>query len=95
MQPISHSTSTYIFKQDYILLTTLSINGVSDFVVEPRMRNPETLLISAYLPDFFIPMVADLGICCSSVGLNSKQRWPDRVFLTWLLDVKLTQSITH
>ena len=29
---------------------------------------------SAYLPDFFIPMVADLRICSSSVGLNSKQR---------------------
>ena len=28
-----------IFKQDYILLTTLSINGVSDFLVGPRMRN--------------------------------------------------------
>ena len=39
MRPISRSTSTYIFKQDYILLTTLSINGVSDFVVGPRMRN--------------------------------------------------------
>ena len=38
MRPISCNTSTYIFKQDYILLTTLSIKGVSDFVVGPRMR---------------------------------------------------------
>ena len=39
MRPILRSTGTYIFKQDYILLTKLSINGVSDFVVEPRMRS--------------------------------------------------------
>ena len=28
-----------VFMQDYILLTKLSINCVSDFVVGPRMRN--------------------------------------------------------
>ena len=39
MQPISRNTSMYIFEQDYILLTTLSINDVSDFIVGPRMRN--------------------------------------------------------
>ena len=33
------NTSTYTFKQDYILVTSLSINGVSDFVVGYRMRN--------------------------------------------------------
>ena len=39
MRPLSCSTSTYIFKQDYNLVTSLSINGVSDFVVGPRMPN--------------------------------------------------------
>ena len=60
MRPISRSTSTYIFKHDYILLY-LS-HGVSDFVVGPKMRDrrvttarPEILLISAYqLADFFL-----------------------------------------
>ena len=74
------SSSTII--SYYILVTTLSINGVSDFVVGPKMRNlrvttarREILLIPAYqLADvFFIPMEADLSICFSSVGLNSKQ----------------------
>ena len=39
MRPISRNTSTYTFKQAYILVTTLSTNGVSDFVVGPRMQN--------------------------------------------------------
>ena len=54
-------SNTYIFKQDYILVTSLSIKGVSGFVVGPRMRNfsvttacPESLLISAYLLSDFL-----------------------------------------
>ena len=80
MWPISCNTSTCIYKQDYILLTTLSINGVSDFVVGPRMRNfrvttaRKSCLFLHTFPTFFIPMVADLSICSSSVRLNSKQR---------------------
>ena len=58
MWPISRNTSTYIFKQDYSLVTILSINSVSDFVVGPRLivlLLPEILLISAYLlADFFL-----------------------------------------
>ena len=74
MQPISRNTSTYIFQQDYILVTTLSMNGVSDFVVAPRMQTFVSLL-PGNLVDFcistcrlfFIPVKADLSICSSSV----------------------------
>ena len=38
MQPVLRNTSTYIFKQDYILVTSVSINGVSDFIVGSRMQ---------------------------------------------------------
>ena len=84
MRPISRNTSAYIFKQGYILVTTLSINAVSDFVVEPRMRNfrVTTARKSYLLVDlfvfffsvfffFFFQMNADLSIYSSSVGLNS------------------------
>ena len=37
MGPILRNTSTHTFKQDYILVTTWSINGVSDFVVGPTI----------------------------------------------------------
>ena len=55
MRPISRNTSAYIFKQDYILVTTLSIDAVSDFVVGPRMRNfrVTTARKSYLLVDFF------------------------------------------
>ena len=56
----THDTSTYIFKQDYILVTAISINDVSDFVVGPIMRNfPVTTarkfccFLHIYLPTFF------------------------------------------
>ena len=42
MRPISRNTGTYIFKQNYTLVTILwinHVNGVSDFIVGPRMRN--------------------------------------------------------
>ena len=84
MRPVSRNTSTYIFKQNYILVTTLSINGVSDFVEGPRMRNfrVTTARKTCWSLHIFIPMEADLSICSSGVGWNSKQRWPDRVSLT-------------
>ena len=72
MRPISRNTSTYVFKLDYSLLTILSINGVPDFVIGPRII---VLLLSGNLVDFwistyhfFMPMEANLSICSSSVG---------------------------
>ena len=89
MQLISRDTSIYIFQQDYILVTILSMNGVSDFVVGPR-KQTFVLLLPGNLVDvcistcrifFLIPMEADLSICSSSVGWNSKPRRPDQVSL--------------
>ena len=67
-------TSAHIFKQDYIVVTTLSINAVSDFIVGPRMRYFRvTSARKSYLfvDFFFIRMKADLSLYSSSVGLNS------------------------
>ena len=52
MRPISHDTSTYIFKQDYSLVTMiLTINGASDVVVGSRII---VLLLPGNLVDFCI-----------------------------------------
>ena len=49
--PISRNTSTYIFKQDYSLVTKLSINSVSDVVVGSKII---VLLLPGNLVDFCI-----------------------------------------
>ena len=96
MRPISPNTSAYIFKQDYILVTTLSINAVSDFIVGPRMRNfrVSTTRKSYLLVDFFIQMKADLSIYSSSVGLNSGSSLIDP-FVRCNLTHSLTHPLTH
>ena len=92
MQPISRNTSTHIFKQDYISVTTLSINALSDFVVGPRMRNfrVTTARKSYLLVDFFIQMKSDLSIYSSSVRLNSGSSLIDPV-----VRCNLTHSLAH
>ena len=54
MRPVSRNTNTYIFKQDYILVTILSVNGVSDFVVGGLDCETFVLLLPGNLVDFCI-----------------------------------------
>ena len=100
MPPISRNISAYIFKQDYILVTILSINAVSDFVAGPRMQNFRVTTARKFylLVDFFfIQMKSDLSIYSSSVGLNSGSSLTDPVVrcnLTHSLTLSLTHSLT-